>query len=98
MLSRQEEELERRETLRKDLSVREQGRVFAPDQSLPREASTLHQHAQADADTPRGRFSAVSAAYVVGSEPIPRYPQASGPFQSDPVPDEPPLGFDNPAL
>jgi hypothetical protein len=46
----------------------ERRRVFAQDQSVPRQASTFHQHAQADADTPRGRFSAVSAAYVVGSK------------------------------
>jgi hypothetical protein len=83
--SAQEEQAERR-------------RVFAQDQSLPNRASTLHQHAQADADTPRGRYSAVSAAYVVGSTATPQYPQASTPFQCDPVPDEPSLGLDNPAL
>ena len=43
MLSRQEEQAETR-------------RVFAQDQSL--RASTLHQHALADANTPRGRFNA----------------------------------------
>jgi hypothetical protein len=84
MLSRQEEQAERR-------------RVFAQDQSLRNQASTFHQHAQADAQTPRGRFSQVSAAYVVGSTATPQYPQASTPFQRDPVPDEPPLD-DNPAL
>ena len=69
MLSRQQEEQDRIRTLRNDLSVREQqGRVFAQDQSLPNKASTLHQHALADADTPRGRFSAVETAYVVGSK------------------------------
>jgi hypothetical protein len=83
MLSSQEEQEERR-------------RVFVQDQSL--RSSTLHQHAQADAATPMGRFSAVSAAYVVGSTATPNYPAASAPFQCDPVPDEPPLGLDNPAL
>jgi len=85
MLSSQEEQAERR-------------RVFAQDQSLRNQGGTFHQHALAEAETPRGRFSAVSAAYVVGSTATPQYPQASTPFQSDPVPDEPPLGFDNPAL
>jgi hypothetical protein len=45
-----------------------------------------------------GRFAQVGAAHVVGSTATPNYPQASAPFQCDPVPDEPPLGFDNPAL
>jgi hypothetical protein len=85
MLSSQEEQAERR-------------RVFAQDQSLPKQATTFHQFAQADADTPRGRFAAVSAAYVVGSTAVPQYPAASTPFQHDPVGDEPPLGLDNPAL
>jgi hypothetical protein len=35
----------------------------------------------------------VSAAYVVGSTAVPQYPQASAPFQHDPVPDEMPLGY-----
>jgi|SRR5215471_19305483 len=33
-----------------------------------------------------------------GSTATPQYPQASAPFQRDPVPDELPLSFDNPAL
>src|SRR5262249_28765081 len=74
----------------------ERRRVFAQDQSLHNQGTTFHQHAQADAETPRGRFSAVSAAHVVGSTATPQYPQASAPFQFDPVPDEPPLSFDNP--
>jgi hypothetical protein len=84
MLSSQEEQQERR-------------RVFAQDQSVPRQGSTFHQHATADANIPRGRFSAVEAAYAVGSTATPQYPQASTPFQRDPVPDESPLD-DNPAL
>jgi hypothetical protein len=99
MLESQREQEDRRRTMQNDARVREQiERVFAQDQSVPRQASTFHQHAQADADTPLGRFSAVSAAYVVGSTATPQYPQASTPFQHDPVPDEPPLSFDNPAL
>jgi hypothetical protein len=80
MLSSQEEQAERRRVMAQDASLREQG-------------GTFHQHAQADADTPRGRFSAVSNAYVVGSTAVPQYPAASGPFQRDPVPNEEPLGY-----
>ena len=76
----------------------ERQRVFAQDQSVARQATTMHAFALADAQTPRGRFSAVETATVVGSTPVPQYPQASTPFQRDPVPDEPPLGLDNPAL
>ena len=86
MTSKAEEQAERR-------------RVFAQDQSLPKQATTFHQFAQADADTPRGRFSAVSAAYVVGSKAniAASYPAASSAHQTE-LPPEPPLGFDNPAL
>jgi hypothetical protein len=40
----------------------------------------------------------LGAPHVVGSTPIPKYPQAGPAFQADPVPDEPPLSFDNPAI
>jgi hypothetical protein len=97
MLSSQEDQHERRETLRNDLKVRreqeESRRTFAPDQSLPKQATTFHQHAIADADTPRGRFSAVSAAYVVGSTAVPAYPAAAA-HQFDPCGPEPPLSPD----
>jgi len=86
MLSSQEQQRDRVETLRQDLSVRRQ----------QEEGGSMHAHALADADTPRGRFSAVSAVHVVGSTAVPQYPQASAPFQFDPVGDEPPLGLDNP--
>ena len=85
MLSRQEEEAEQR-------------RVFA-DQSLPNRASTFHQHALADAQTPRGRFSAIDAAYVVGSKPdvACAYPAASSAHQTE-LPPEPSLGYSVDAL
>ena len=98
MLESQIDQQERRETLRNDLKVRQEQEerrgVFAPNQSLPRQSSTLHQHAIADADTPRGRFSAVAAATVIGSTPTPAtaYPAASA-HQRDPVPAEPSLGY-----
>jgi len=102
MLESQIDQHERRAVLRNDASVREQAerrRVFAQDQSVPRQASTFHQHAIADADTPRGRFSAVTTATVIGATPTPAsaYPAAAT-HQFDPCGPEPPLSFDNPAL
>jgi hypothetical protein len=101
VLSRQEEDRERRETLRNDLKVRQQQEerrgTFA-DQSLPNQASTFLQFAQADAATPRGMYSQVTAVTVVGATAVTNYP-AAAPHQRDPVPDEPPLPPDsNPAL
>jgi hypothetical protein len=60
----------------------------------------MHQHALAQADETRGgRYgAALPTTHVVGSTAVPNYPQASAPFQFDPVGLEPPLGFDNPAL
>jgi hypothetical protein len=77
----------------------ERRRVFAQDQSLPKRATTFHQFAQSDAQTPRGRFTQVDAATVVGANPTIDYP--AGPaWCADPGSQcvEPPLGFDNPAL
>jgi len=102
MLSSQIDQLDRKEVLENDKRVREQQesrRVFAQDQSLPKQATTMHQFAQADALTPRGRFSAVDAATVVGAQPTIDYP--AGPaWSADPGAQcvEPPLGFENPAL
>jgi hypothetical protein len=82
-LSRQEEQAERR-------------RVFAQDQSTPNQATTMHQFAQADAQTPRGRFTAHEQSTVVGAQPTVNYP--AGPaWSADPGSqcDEPPLGLDN---
>ena len=82
MLSRQEEEQERREVLENDRLLREQ-----------QKASTFHQHAQAQADElSQGRFRAIGTPSVTGATPIPKYP-AAGAHQSDPVGIEPPLGF-----
>src|SRR5215467_1684603 len=84
MLSSQEEQAERRRVLAQDASLRQQQGGSAYIDHYMQEAG--------------GRFSAHAAATVIGTTAIPQYPQASTPFQSDPVPDEPPLGFDNPAL
>ena len=67
-----------------------------------RRGSTFHQHGLAQADEiNQGRFAAVGVPHVVGSTPIPKYPElpASSPFHHDPVPNEPPLSaYENPAL
>jgi hypothetical protein len=84
MLSKQEQQEERRGT-------------FAPDQSIPPQATTFYQRAQADvAMMPRDRYSLaqVTTAYVVGSKSdvASAYPAAAA-HQRDPVPDEPSLGY-----
>ena len=100
MLENQIDQHERRAVMQNEQRVREeQQRVFAQDQSLPNRATTFHQFAQADAQTPRGRFSAIDAATVVGANPTIDYP--AGPtWSADPGAQcvEPPLGFDNPAF
>jgi hypothetical protein len=83
MLSRQEEEQERRETLENDLRV------------LQQRGSTFHQHAQAQAnELSGGRFAATGAPRVVGSTPNPaaQYPAASAAHQTE-LPPENPLGY-----
>jgi hypothetical protein len=77
-----------------DVSQAEKPRI------IREQASTLHQHAQAQAnDTGGGRFASLGAPHVVGSTAIPRYPQAGPAFQVDPVGDEPPLSaYENPAI
>ena len=104
MLSRQEDQRERERVLRNDQRVRQQqeqgSRVFAQDQSL-RRTSTFHQHALADADTPRGRFSAVENATVIGSKSGVASAYPAGPaWCADPGAQcvEPPLGLDSPDL
>jgi hypothetical protein len=64
-------------------------------------ASTFHQFAQQET-LPQGRFSApggISTPQVVGSVPAPssQYPACSPALQVQ-LPNEPPLGSDNPAL
>ena len=86
MLSSQEEQAERR-------------RVFAQDQSLPKQATTMHQFALADVQTPRGRYTTQEQSTVTGANPVIDYP--AGPaWRADPGSQllEPPLGLDNPAL
>jgi hypothetical protein len=85
MLSSQEEQEERRRTLQNDVRVREQQRE---------QGSTYLAHTHSDLG---GRYSAVGAQTIVGAQPITNYPAASAAHQIQ-LPDEPPLGCDNPAL
>jgi hypothetical protein len=58
-------------------------------------ASTYAAFAQAEADQPRGRFSAIDKNEVIGSAPVPQYPPLpqNSPWSNDPVPSEEPLGY-----
>jgi hypothetical protein len=94
MLSRQEKELERRAVFENDRLVREQ------QKQQQQQASTFHQHAVAQADEiNQGRFAATGVPNVIGAKPsvAAAYPAASPSWQIQ-LPDEPPLGFDNPAF
>ena len=98
MLTRQEEEQERRETLENDRLVRE-----AEQRRLLLEGTTMFQHGQSQADeVNQGRFAATGVPHVTGSQPIPKIPQlpSSSPWSgTQPEPGiEPPLGFENSAL
>jgi hypothetical protein len=98
MLSKQEEDQERRETLENDRLVRE-----AEQRRILLEGTTMFQHGQSQADEiNQGRFAATGVPHVTGSQPIPKVPQLpeSSPWSgAQPEPGiEPPLGFDNPAL
>ena len=90
MLSSQEDQRDRRETQRQDLSVRRQ---------QEQTGGTMHAFAVADASTPRGRYSQVTTENVVGAKAdIASAYAACSPALAVQLPDEPPLGEDNPAL
>jgi hypothetical protein len=98
MLSSQEEQIERIETIENDRLVRE-----AEQRRIQLEGTTMHQHAQSAAnDEAGGRFASVNPTTVVGAQPLPVYPQlpSSSPWSgTQPEPGiEPPLGFENPAV
>jgi hypothetical protein len=84
VLSRQEEEIERREVLENDRLVREQ--LKQREQS-----GTYLSHTHPDEISGGGRYAVISPTVVTGAQPLPRYP-AAGPHQSDPTGVEPPLG------
>jgi hypothetical protein len=78
MLSKQEEQAERRDIIENEKRLR---------------GSTLSQFAQSDAAEARGRFSAISNPTVIGTETTPKYPQGPA-WCADPTGVEPPLGVD----
>jgi hypothetical protein len=80
MLTDQEEQAEKRRTLLNDARVREQSNT-----------GTYLSHTHSELG---GRFSNVGAALVVGTTPNPYPPlPENNPWRSDPVPNEPPLGY-----
>ena len=80
----------------KGISQKEKREVLANDRKV-REAATYHSVAMAGIDDERGGRYATegSKQTVIGSSPI-AYPQqpSTSPWHRDPVPDEPPLGYD----
>jgi hypothetical protein len=61
---------------------------------MSKRSSTYHSFAEAELALPRGRYDlAEDRPHLAGSEPLVRYPQASAPFQHDPVPPENSLGY-----
>jgi hypothetical protein len=86
VLSKQEEELERREVFENDRRVREQQQAAG---------STFFQHGQVQADeVNQGRFAATGVPRVIGSTATvaSMYPAASASHQTA-LPDEPPTGY-----
>jgi hypothetical protein len=78
----QREQQDRRQTALIDARVREQ-----------QQAATMSGFAQAEANIDRGRYTEHEKATVIGSTPIPHYPQGPA-WCADPSGVEPPLGVD----
>jgi hypothetical protein len=76
------------------LEQAERREVLENDKRLREQGSAYihHQHDEAG-----GRFKEVGASNVIGTTEIPNYPAASPSWQIQ-LPDEPPLGHDNPTL
>jgi hypothetical protein len=94
MPTSQEEQEERKRVTLQDADLRRQQQQQEQSQRDP--TGTFFSHTHADEISGGGRFAAVNPATVVGAQPLPTYPQlpSSSPWSgSDPVPDEPPLGF-----
>ena len=72
----------------------ERRRVLANDARVKEQIGTFLSHTHMDEG---GRFAQVANAQIVCADPIPKYPAASAAHQIQ-LPDEPPLGLDNPAL
>ena len=100
MLSRQEEEQERIETMRQDADWRRQQQEAA---RAPAQGLTMHGFAQSEANADLGRYGAIGKPTVIGSQPAVKYPQlpSSSPWsgaQPQPGPEPPLSAYDNPAL
>jgi hypothetical protein len=80
MLSKHEEQAERRDVIENEKRLRG---------SSSGQGSTFLSHTHNDIG---GRFAAISSPVVVGTESIPKYPAAF--LNHDPVPQEPALGVD----
>jgi hypothetical protein len=79
-----------------DVSQSEKRRIVR-EQSRNGDTGTFLSHTHVDEISGGGRFAAVSPATVIGQDPAVKYPQlpSSSPWSdSDPVPDEPPLGYE----
>ena len=88
MTTDREEQAERIATMRQDANLRQQ-----------QQTSTLHQHAQAQADElSQGRFRATGTPSVTGTTPIPSYPVGNQWAAADQNNLEPPFPVDINAL
>jgi hypothetical protein len=89
--SDQEEQAERRRVLLQDADLRRRQQ----EQAQREQSGTYLSHTHDDLSG--GRFAALGNPTIVGSTEATRYPAASAAHQIQ-LPDEPPLGFDNPEL
>ena len=80
-------------SFRNEIDQKERAEVLKND-LRNNNASTFLEHTHNEVG---GRFAAISSPQIVGSTPIAKYEGAPN-WSHDPVPSEPPLGFDNPAL
>jgi hypothetical protein len=78
MTSNLKDQAERKEVLENDRRVRD--------------GTTFRQFAESEVAEPRGRFATTNEATVIGSTPTVNYPAGAN-WSSDPVGDEPALGF-----
>ena len=83
--------------LESQIDQQERKRVLDNDRRVREQTGTYLSHTHDDIH--QGRFAAMGPAYVVGSKPTiaSSYPACS-PALAVQLPDEPPLGLDNPAL
>jgi hypothetical protein len=76
---------EKRAVLLNDARVQQQKQSEPP--------ATLHAFSVAEADTPRGRFTSIEKATVIGVSPANTYPKGPD-WTADPVPKTEPLNYD----